>query len=231
MHSGRPFGGKGITCSLRETAMEALAGITYTSNVMSTFGSMALSVQAKEYTLRMDMHAQKAPVWNCEDGKLQMGIQGDPRQATFYYSLTSLTAEGMLVLNGKEHKVKGKAWFDRQRGTSRLTNPLTNWEWFSFRFFDQEEIMLFSFPRTGYFDGTYIREDGNHKRLNDYLIEPLDFITESTTGFKFSNGWRVTFKQKKEKEYWVKPIADGQLMWDIVLWSCCQTQEIKGSNS
>ncbi|MFA7672911.1 MAG: lipocalin family protein [Clostridia bacterium] len=106
--------------------------------------------------------------------------------------------------------VKGKAWFDRQGGTYQLTNPLTNWEWFSFRFFDNEEVMLFSFPQTNYTDGTYIRENGEYQRLNDYYIEPLDFVTEPDTKYKFSFGWKVKLNNIKEEEYLVRPVTDGQ---------------------
>jgi len=54
-----------------------------------------------------------------------------------------------LTLGEKEYKVSGKAWFDKQGGTYTLTSRWTNWEWFSMRFFDGKEIMLFSFPQDG----------------------------------------------------------------------------------
>jgi predicted secreted hydrolase len=204
------FSGKTVTSDPKETTFGDLAGIRYSPNENSVLGDMVLSMKAKEYDLKLNMRAQKAPVWNCEDGKLQMGILGDPKQVTYYYSLTNLSADGILVLNGKKQAVQGKAWFDRQGGTCKLTNPLTNWEWFSLRFFDGEEIMLFSFPRTGYADGTYIRQDGTYQRANDYQIEPLDFFTEPHTKYRFSNGWRVSIRKVKEEEYLIRPIVDGQ---------------------
>ena len=204
------FVGKNITSNLQETTFGNLASIRYSPNEKSGLGNMEMSMKAKEYKIDLSMRAQKAPVWHCEDGKLQMGILDDPKQVTYYYSLTNLSADGVLLLNGKSHKVKGKAWFDRQGGTSKFTNPLTNWEWFSFRFFDDEEIMLFSFPRTGYADGTYIGKDGTYQRVNDYQIEPLDFFTEPSTKYKFSNGWQVNIRSVKEEEYLIKPIIDGQ---------------------
>lgn len=204
------FFGKNITTTPQETTFGTLAGIRYAPNDKSALGNMEMSIRAKEYELRLHMQAQKAPVWHCEDGKLQMGILSDPRQITYYFSFTNLAAEGTLVLNGKTHRVSGKAWFDRQGGTYQLTNPLTNWEWFSLRFFDSEEIMLFSFPQTNYIDGTYIRKNGDYCRLNDYQVEPLDFITEPNTKYQFSNGWKIRMKNIKEEEYLVKPVIDGQ---------------------
>lgn len=204
------FFGKNIITTSHETTFVNLASVKYAPSEKSALGNMEMSINTKEYELRLNMRTQKAPVWNCEDGKLQMGILDDPRQITYYFSFTNLSAEGALVLNGKEHKVKGKAWFDRQGGTYQLTNHSTSWEWFSFRFFDNEEVMLFSFPQTNYTDGTYIRENGAYQRLNDYQIEPLDFITEPNTKYKFSCGWKVKINNIKEEEYLVKPLTDGQ---------------------
>ena len=204
------FFGKDIVTTPQETAFGNLASVKYSPNEKSTLGNMETAINAKEYELRLDLRAQKAPVWNCEEGKLQMGILDDPKQITYYFSFTNLAAEGTLILNGKQHQVKGKAWFDRQGGPYQLTNPLTNWEWFSFRFFDNEEVMLFSFPQTKYADGTYIRENGKYQRLSNYSIEPLDFITEPNTKYKFSCGWKVKINNIKEEEYLVKPVTDGQ---------------------
>jgi predicted secreted hydrolase len=75
-----------------------------------------------------------------------MGVD-DPKERTYYWSFTQLAANGKLILRDQEHQVSGKAWFDKQGGTYTLTSRWTNWEWFSLRFFDGEEIMLFSFPQ------------------------------------------------------------------------------------
>ncbi len=204
------FFGKNIESGLAGTSFGELAQIRYSPDQNSSFGGMELSMRAKEYTLNLRMRAQKAPVWHCEDGMLRMGIPDDPKEVTYYYSLTNLSADGVLELDGNALPVAGKAWFDRQGGTCRLTNPLTNWEWFSFRFFDDEELMLFSFPRTGYADGTYIKEDGTYRRVTDYQIEPLGYYTEPRTKYRFSCGWRVRIPGVKEEEYLVRPLADGQ---------------------
>lgn len=204
------FFGKGVTSTHNETAFGELATIRYNPNDKSVLGDMRLVMNAREYALRLSMRAQKAPVWHCEDGKLQMGVQGDPRQVTYYYSFTNMLADGTLTLNGKEHKVRGKAWFDRQGGTYALTKPVTNWEWFSLRFFDNEELMLFSFPQTGYVDGTYIRENGEYRRADGYGIEPLTFITEPNTQYRFSSGWKVRIPGVKEEDYLIRPVTDGQ---------------------
>lgn len=126
------------------------------------------------------------------------------------YLSSNLRLTGKLTLNGEKHAIEGKAWYDKQGGTYSLTNYRTNWEWFSFRFFDEEEIMLFSFPQTGYRDGTYVRGDGGYSRMNDYSIEPQGFIKERITKYDFSYGWKVRMPGVKTEEYTLKPKTEGQ---------------------
>jgi predicted secreted hydrolase len=203
------FFGRGVTTSLGRTAFADRASIDYGANEHSPLGEMSLVIRGKEYELELRMQARKPPVWHCEDGRLKMGDLDDPEQITAYFSFTNLAAQGTLTLLGEEYPVTGQAWFDKQGGPYRLTDPKTNWEWFSMRFFDQEEIMLFSFPQTGYRDGTHIRADGSYERLNQYEIEPLDFITEPSTGYRFSDGWKVTTPGVKDGEYVITPVVDG----------------------
>jgi predicted secreted hydrolase len=162
------------------------------------------------YNLDIILEAKKEPVWHCDNGKLKMGILDDPKQITYYFSFTNLVLNGKLNLDGVDHIVKGKAWYDKQGGTYSLTNYRTNWEWFSFRFFNDEELMLFYFPQSEYKDGTYIKENGDYQRINNYIIEPLGFILEEKTKYNFSYGWKITIPQLKGVEFTLKPKTHGQ---------------------
>lgn len=134
-----------------------------------------------------------------------MGILNDPKERTYYYSYTNLATSGSLTLAGKEYgNLKGKAWFDRQGGTYSLTDPRCNWEWFSLRFFDESEVMLFAFPQDNYFDSTTIASDGKYARLNTYTLTPKEVITFE--GMKFSNGWDLEMQGQK---YSIEPMVEG----------------------
>jgi hypothetical protein len=116
---------------------------------------------------------------------------------------------GTMLLNGKTTTVKGKSWFDKQGGTYHLFNRMTHWEWFSLRFFDDEEMMLFTFPQSNYQDGTYISKDGTASRLIDYKVTPLNFVT--INGIKYSMGWTLSVAGLKEEEYTITPLIKGQV--------------------
>ena len=196
------FFGKDVTLTSETVSLGDLAGMTFHGR------ELGLNMNDKEYSLALKMEAVKPPAWHAEEGVLKMGVD-DPKEKTYYWSYTNLAASGTMVLEGREHKVNGQAWFDKQGGTYTLTSRWTNWEWFSMRFFDGEEVMLFSFPQDNYHDGTYIEKSGNYRRLNDYQITTTGFTTAG--GQKYSFGWKVNLKNIKGEEYTIVPKIDGQL--------------------
>jgi predicted secreted hydrolase len=196
------FFGKGVILTSETVALNSVAEMNFSPE------ELKVSIKDTEYTLSLVLDVVKSPVWHCDAGVLKMGVD-KPKETTYYWSYTNLAASGKLVLENNEYTVTGKAWFDKQGGTYTLTSRWTNWEWFSLRFFDNEEIMLFSFPQDNYQDGTYIEKSGRYQRLNAYTITPLDFIEVS--GKRFSSGWKVEMKGVKSEQYRIIPRIDGQL--------------------
>ena len=198
------FFGKGVTTTADLLAVDGKTRMTFEPNQHSSKGSMRLQMDGKEFSLNVDMEAAKPPVWHCDDGVLQMGIPGE-KERTYYYSFTNLTAKGSVTVNGETfNELTGKTWFDRQGGTYTLTDSKTCWEWFSLRFFDNTEVMLFAFPQDNYYDGTAIDAGGAYRRLNDYSLEATDVITFE--GRKFSNGWKLEMNDMK---YTITPRING----------------------
>mgnify|MGYP000862247975 CR=1 FL=1 len=167
-----------------------------------------LKVNCDSFSCDLDLTAVKSPVWHCDNGILKMG-SNKTEEETYYYSYTNLKTSGTITENNKSTVVKGKTWFDKQGGSFRLLKGRTHWEWFSLRFFDNEEIMLFAFPQNNYKDGTVIYKDGKYKRLTNYQITPTKFTTAND--MKFSCEWIISIPDIKEKEYRIVPIMDGQL--------------------
>lgn len=177
------------------------------ASAKKTASGIDIHLNHKSFSLDLSTSYGKGAFWHCDNGKLQMGIQGE-KETTLYYSYTNMPTMGTLKLNGKTIHLKGKTWFDKQGGTYTLTNSKTQWEWFSLRFFDDEEIMLFTFPQDGYYDGTYIPKDGKRVRLNNYKIN-----TTSTVWFegcKWSAGWKLHVPYK-EQDYTIEPVQQGHM--------------------
>lgn len=199
------FFGNGITTTAEKLSFGDKATFTFAANEHSSKGQMSLRMQSEDFCLDVEMKAIKPPVWHCEDGVLQMGIQNDPKERTYYYSFTNLATTGTLTLQGVEYaNLTGKTWFDRQGGTFTLTDPRCSWEWFSLRFFDNSEAMLFAFPQDDYYDGTFIETSGRYQQLNQYTLKATEVIRFE--GKDFSNGWDLEMKGQKYK---IVPKVDG----------------------
>lgn len=176
--------------------------------------NISLSVKTDEFSLDLSLDYGKGAFWHGDDGVLVMGEQDDPAQRTVYYSYPNMPTSGEIHLHNSTGekttlKVTGKSWFDRQWGPYRLIEPATHWEWFSLRFFDDEEVMLFAYPQHPYYDGTYIDKAGNRKLVRDYTYTPKEFI--EVEGFVFTKGWDLKLPGIKEERYQIRPIMDGQM--------------------
>jgi len=176
--------------------------------------NMELNINTDDFSLNLNIDKGKGAFWHGDNGVLIMGQPEDPIQRTVYYSYPNMPTIGDLSIctdSGeiKNLKVIGKSWFDRQWGPYSLTKPETHWEWFSLRFFDNEEVMLFSFPQHPYQDGTYIDKFGNSKLVRNYEYKEKEVI--KTKGFEFSKGWDITLPGIKEEKYQIIPIMDGQI--------------------
>lgn len=208
-----------ITTTGQTLACGSKTVLTLAPNEFSSMGRMTLHMESSDFCLDVEMQATKGAVWQCADGVVQMGIPDDEKERTYYYSFTNLATTGTLMLNGQAHEhLSGKTWFDRQGGPYSLTDPRCNWEWFSLRFFDESEAMLFAFPQSNSYDGTFIATDGTYRRMADYQLAATKVITYQ--GMKFSSGWDLTMNGKK---YTLTPKAEGmfnvfffELLADIV---------------
>lgn len=189
---------------------ESTVGFGEIASFVKQKEGMRFTAKTEDYSLDLMLDYGKGAFWHCDNGYLKMGIN-EPKQTTYYYSYTNMPTSGSLTLNGEQLAVTGKSWFDKQGGTYNISNPRCNWEWFSLRFFDNEEIMLFTFPQNEYIDGTYISKDGISSRLNEYTITATNFIHPDGTT-KYSNEWKLTLPGLKEQNYSIKPLLEGGQM-------------------
>ncbi len=176
-------------------------------------GEMALNAAAGDLKLNLVLQKGKGAFWHGENGVLAMGLPADHRQRTVYYSYTNMPTAGTLIFkdgNGqaRELKVTGKSWFDRQWGPFRLFDAGSFWEWFSIRFFDDEEVMLFAFPQHPYVDGTFITKEGQARRINNFKYNY--HTLKQKKNILFSYGWDVEIPGVKDGKYRIIPVNDGQ---------------------
>lgn len=162
--------------------------------------------KTKNFGIDLFLKPNKPAVWNCDNGILKMG---ETNQTTYYYSFTNLQIKGTVTENNELVNVNGKGWIDKQGGMFKILDGRTHWESFSLRFFDEEEIMLLSFPQKDNKDGTYIDKFGNHTRLDNFAIIPTKF--KKVGKMKFSSEWEIKLPKFKEQKYTIIPLDEGQM--------------------
>jgi len=175
------------------------------SRIEISGNTILIHAEGKELSYQLTLSSTKPPAWHGQDGIIVMARQEEERERSFYYSFTNMDTEGSVTYRNEKGEVTkkvltGKSWFDRQWGAFTETG----WDWFSIRFFDDEEIMLFSFPKTGHRDATYVNSDGRSSRFSDFSYTVQEWVTHK--GKKFGLGWTLSLPVK-ERDYSIVPLS------------------------
>jgi predicted secreted hydrolase len=96
-----------------------------------------------------------------------------------YYSSTRMAATGTLRVGGRTLALTGQGWFDHQWGGFRDDPSAFDWDWFSCRFDDGSELMLYQFldretglPLAGYANGTFVSKSGKAVAVRSFNAVP-----------------------------------------------------------
>jgi len=120
-----------------------------------------------------------------------------PSSASQYYSFTRLAVAGTLRVEGRERRVRGEGWFDKEFGSNQLEPQQVGWDWFSLQLADGRELMLYQLRdregRTDWRRGTLIAADGAVRQLgwNDWQLEAQGSWQSPATGTRYPERWRV----------------------------------------
>ena len=138
-----------------ETLVRA-AGLPFSSRVAALSYDAARStwiarVSAPGYALRFSARPEKPYVLH--GGGTGLISQGAGQ--SHYYSATRMASRGSFGTT----RFTGTAWFDHQWGDFATTPSAQHWDWFSCRFDDRTELMLYRF-RDGHANGTFVDRSG-----------------------------------------------------------------------
>ncbi|PZN68697.1 MAG: carotenoid 1,2-hydratase [Candidatus Methylumidiphilus alinenensis] len=172
--------------------------------------------------LDLELDPRKPPVLNGDQGLSQKS--SEPGNASYYYSITRMTAKGQLKLPGQQIPVNGLAWLDREWSTSMLAEYQAGWDWFSLQFDDGTDLMFFRLRHKDGKDdpassGALVAPDGQSTRLfrDAVAIETLDYW-ESPAGGRYPASWRFTIKPTG-RILAIRPVlADQEFRHDARYW-------------
>ncbi len=105
-------------------------------------------------------------------------VREGPGATSAYYSAPRLSARGMLVLDGRSARVRGRGWFDHQWGNFLTNSASWHWNWFACQFKDGSDLMLYQFITpsgrpTGVQSGTFVSPRGGVRHPRRFTVRPL----------------------------------------------------------
>ncbi len=162
----------------------------------------------KTDNLDLTMTSMKKPLLKNKTGYVKLKEKG-----TYYYSLTNLKTEGIIKVNGKDIRVKGKSWMDHQ-WADIIYDPKTRWTWFSIQLDSNIELVCFE-----YLDGNYKRclatisyEDNRQASADDVFLTPTGMAWQSpVTKTRYPLSWKIDIPSKNISIE-VKPLLEDQEM-------------------
>jgi predicted secreted hydrolase len=160
--------------------------------------AFAARLEARDggYALDLELVAMKEPVANGEDGLDRKGSGAG--NASYYYSISRLSAQGTVTTPQGRFAVEGSAWLDREWGTSALEDGAVGWDWFALQLDDGRDLMFYRLRRADgsaipYSGGSLIGADGSRRALaaDDVRLEPTATWTSRASGVRYPVAWRL----------------------------------------
>ena len=172
-----------------------------------------LRAQFGEVSLDLELAPRKPVVLQGDSGYSQKGpAQGN---ASHYYSITRMDADGRLGMDGNAVDVNGSAWLDREWGSSQLGAGISGWDWFALQLGDGRDLMLYRLrSETGeasrFSAGVLVEPDGGYQVLGyeDFEFEEIR-RWQDRQGVAWPVAWRVRLPAE-DMAFEVRPAFDAQ---------------------
>jgi predicted secreted hydrolase len=154
-----------------------------------------------------------------------------PGQASYYYSIPRLSAEGEIVRGSTVTAVDGAAWLDREWSTSILSDAQVGWDWFALQFTSGDDLMVFQMRRRDgtrdlYDQGLSVDVQGasRHLTAGDFALEPERYWRDRD-GVEWPVAWLLTLSGPDGlRRLRVEAALDDQRMdtlltyWEGLVW-------------
>jgi predicted secreted hydrolase len=120
-----------------------------------------------------------------------------PGNASYYYSYTRLPTTGAVRIDGRQYRVNGDSWLDREWSSSALAADQAGWDWFALQLEDGRDLMFYRMRgRDGqaqrFSKGVLVAADGSAEALTleDVTLEPTR-RWRSADGVDYPVAWRL----------------------------------------
>jgi predicted secreted hydrolase len=115
-------------------------------------------IQAKDFAFDVSFTQTQAVLLQGQQGLSRKGP--DEKQASYYYSIPQLQADGNITLQGDTLAVKGTAWLDHEWSQELLHPEAVGWDWIGMNLFDGSALTAFQLRRK---DGSALWTGGSFR--------------------------------------------------------------------
>ena len=158
----------------------------------------------------------KPMVFHGEGGISRKGDQEG--NASHYFSYTRMQTTGKVFIKGKEYRVTGTSWMDREFSSDQLNPKLVGWDWFSLKLDNNTEIMLYQLRREDggvdpFSSGTRVSADGvsSHLKKEKFSVTVTDDWTSKHTNATYPAAWTITIADSGTRLKLKPDLADQEL--------------------
>jgi predicted secreted hydrolase len=190
---------------------------------LDAHGHWQLHATQQGVSLTLTLDAASAVVLQGEAGLSRKSAAAG--NASYYYSLPKLNAEGELILADGSHQVRGEAWLDREWSTSALSREQAGWDWFALQLADGGSLMFYRLrQRNGgtdnYSTGTYVDAQGRQHPLtaNDVQIKTLAQWRSPHSARSYPQGWRLEVPSAQLRLELTPRLADQEWRGRFQYW-------------
>ncbi len=174
-------------------------------------GVYVATLRTPDFSLDLRFSETQAMVLQGDKGLSRKGP--DAAQASYYYSLPQLTAQGALTLQGQRHDVTGTAWLDHEWSQALLDRRAVGWDWIGMNLFDGSSLMAYRL-RTATGEMLWGGGSFRHPKSDLFIFrpgavafQPLRRWKSPFTGTTYPVEWLV---RTPADFYTVKAVVDAQ---------------------
>jgi predicted secreted hydrolase len=141
--------------------------------------------------------------------------------SSYYYSATRMAARGTITNGGHRLAFRGSAWFDHQWGNFENDLLAFNWNWFSCRFNDETELMLYEFhtrtgvPLAAHRSGTFVLRSGQSRLVSGFAALPGRRVLDAA-GRRWPLDWQLRAPSERLRLR-VRSLVRDQLVRGLLL--------------
>ena len=144
------------------------------ASAQKSFLPLQLTAGTDEFAVDLTLEGSRPP---SPQGDRGLSAKG-PDNASYYYSMPRLRANGTLRTSTGTVSVAGHGWLDREWSTSVLADEYAGWDWFALHLDDGRDLMVFQLRRRDghpddYDQGLLVDADGSrHLDADDFDLVP-----------------------------------------------------------